>query len=58
METKQQSTADVAKQVQQTEKLYMENTLLRVAVRCSAMIQNAQRHARMKSNCYQPRARR
>lgn len=31
METKQQSTADVAKQAQQTEKLYMENTLLRVA---------------------------
>jgi hypothetical protein len=31
METKQQRKADVARQVQQTEKLYMENTLLRVA---------------------------
>ena len=31
METKQQNKTDVAKQVQQTEKLYMENTLLRVA---------------------------
>ena len=31
METKQQIAADVAKQAQQTEKLYMENTLLRVA---------------------------
>ena len=31
METKQQFAADVAKQAQQTEKLYMENTLLRVA---------------------------
>jgi hypothetical protein len=31
METKQQHKAEVGKQVQQTEKLYMENTLLRVA---------------------------
>src|ERR1700732_2756526 len=31
METKQQRKAGAAKQVQQTEKLYMENTLLRVA---------------------------
>src|SRR3984893_4996862 len=30
METKQQHKAEVGKQVQQTEKLYMENTLLRV----------------------------
>src|SRR6202023_1860180 len=31
METKQQRKADVTKPVQQTEKLYMESTLLRVA---------------------------
>src|ERR1700724_983998 len=31
METKQQRKADVTKPVQQTEKLYMENTLLRVS---------------------------
>src|SRR3984893_300139 len=31
METKQQNTTDITKQVQRTEKLYMENTLLRVA---------------------------
>src|SRR4030088_155518 len=31
METQQQCKTDVAKQVQPTEKLYMENTLLRVA---------------------------
>ena len=31
METKQQHNADVTKQAQQDEKLYMENTLLRVA---------------------------